>query len=376
MFREKFIKNDLVKIVQNVLAFDFQDSMSGIVAKDNSLRFCLFNQNSAVQIRVDNVEVHQPKSIGISFKTFLNAVKDFADTNIYIYLDESNPEYLVIENDSGKTLEIRIKHTEFSNEVLDTMLNISDNVDVLLFDYSTISDVSKKVSYAVRNDNMSVMSGICLDLEKVEQGVVNFVATDGVRLSLLRDIQVEIEKKSEKRQSSIVIPVQFFKNLTKILPENQKYQFIIDYNENKLIVKDSNNFITISTLLIEGKFPDYKSVFPNNDKYAFIEREILINYIKSISFSKDSTTVRVLFSKDFVQIESESEITKAKTRINCQYSFEDFSFYINSTYLLDVLKSLDSGFVKISFLKESSPIMVEETDNHNFSSLIMPISKS
>lgn len=105
--------------------------------------------------------------------------------------------------------------------------------------------------------------------------------------------------------------------------------------------------------LIEGKFPDYKKIIPEQrDNYFMADRELLYNAIKRVSVLVDESFNQVKLSilKSRLLISSKDPaLGGAVEEIPIEYAGEDVDIALNYIYLMDCLKEIGSGTIKIDF---------------------------
>jgi DNA polymerase-3 subunit beta len=221
-------------------------------------------------------------------------------------------------------------------------------------------DLLGKVKYAAsKEDNRYNINGVFIGAD--------IVATDGHRMAVI---------KKNLGLDNIIIPLDFVNIILKA--RNRK-------DGNTLQAGCSNNIFFLKTKdlilfgrLIDGEFPDYSQVIPNDSlRYASIPRKILSQAIKRImlmsgkhyqmkfefkarSLSLSSATPDLGDATEEMEIEFRSEMGEDKP----------FAMGINGKYLLDMLEVLESERVTIGMENEVSPVKVDEADSIH---ILMPL---
>ena len=143
--------------------------------------------------------------------------------------------------------------------------------------------------------------------------------------------------------------------------------------ENKIIYFWFDNKIIISSL-IDGRFPDYKKVvyeinkFDNSigiNKQQFekaIKRVSLINY-------NENKTIFLTIKENKLYISSKEDIGEAEEEIECNYN-KEIKFIFNYNYLLQALSEIKEDKITFSFSEINTPIMIKAEDIIH---VIMPI---
>jgi len=161
---------------------------------------------------------------------------------------------------------------------------------------------------------------------------------------------------------------------------------VLNNSENEIKLKIGKNFITIIfqnityiSKLIEGRFPNYKTVIPKNgDKVLTVSKDNLkhaLNRAAILSHDRHhgiraeiSQTIQKIFAMNSQNEESEEEIA-----INFNSS-NNLEIGLNINYLQDVLSAIPSAEVKMTFTDSNSSILIEANNgDDNSLYVIMPM---
>ncbi len=224
--------------------------------------------------------------------------------------------------------------------------------------------------FAVREDEpRKNLRGVCFRL--IGDDKSKWVATDGHRLSI---ITVPVENIVGEDQPEVIIPRQTIAEIRKILKdEDEEVQISFGERYFKVIYKST----VITSLLVEGNFPDIEKVIPkDNDKKAVINIQSLdnaLNYTEAVSGDKLSTA-KLNFSKGLLKVESEeSETFYAQDEMEAEFEGEPFEIGFNTRYLKDLFKVLPGEQVKMEFKGPLSPCLIKSENLENFISVVMPL---
>ena len=136
----------------------------------------------------------------------------------------------------------------------------------------------KKIFTSIDNNNPKFeLNGALID---IKQNYINIVGTDTKRLSVFR---FETPTQSE---FSLIIP-------KKAISEIQKLFFdkIEIYYDDTTLIAQSANF-EFFTKLINGRFPDYNRVIPQEIKRRLrLSRDKMVEGIKTVSIISESTKI-------------------------------------------------------------------------------------
>lgn len=121
--------------------------------------------------------------------------------------------------------------------------------------------------------------------------------------------------------------------------------------DKSIFVKYGN--VEFSSVLIDGQFPNYKKVIPENLTNSFsVNKDDLEAALKRTIIMIDKKVCRLLFkiSSGILQIISpESDIGTADEEIPCRYDGPDASMYLNVNYISEPLRVIDSEYIVFNF---------------------------
>ena len=163
---------------------------------------------------------------------------------------------------------------------------------------------------------------------------------------------------------------------------------VLQKNDDDIIIRfdDRNaNIIfsdgTLSCRLIEGRYPNYNSVIPqDNPNQLTIDRLVLIGVLKRVlPFASDSSQqIRLHIEMGKVVISSEDVdfYTSAQEEIVCDYNGNIMDIGFKGTSLMEILSHLDCEEVVLKLADPSRPCLIlpaEQPENEDILMLIMPM---
>jgi DNA polymerase III subunit beta len=231
-----------------------------------------------------------------------------------------------------------------------------ENLHLLNIDTFNLINCIKKITPSIDNNNPKFeLNGALIDIKSQK---INFVATDTRRLAISNLENISNES------SQIIIPKKAIVEIQKLFLDEAN----IKYDDVHLVITNSN--YTFFTKLINGKFPDYERIIPNNLKHKFeLEKSVLIESIKLVTSIESK--IKISFSPNGVVFESLNDDSESKTQIDMPISIDDqFFIAVNSKYLLDFLSSTNNEKITIGFNESNLPFYLEDG---NFITIIMPI---
>ncbi len=195
------------------------------------------------------------------------------------------------------------------------------------------------------------------------------VATDGHRLA-----SCAIALTQTIEEQSVIVPRKGVIELVKLLDNDQANVTIqIGQNNLRAII---NGFI-FTTKLVDGRFPDYRRVIPRNgDKVLVSSREALKQAFSraAILSNEKFRGVRLTLSENLLQITANNpEREEAEEYIDVNYQSANMEIGFNVSYVIDVLNTLKSEQVKITFSSSDHSALIESVDSDDSLYVLMPM---
>lgn len=212
------------------------------------------------------------------------------------------------------------------------------------------------------------LNGLLLE---VLPNALNCVATDGHRLAFSA---CELKTNAEQKLQ-VIIPRKGVLELLRLLEDNEA-DVGVTLSANNIHVACENYMFT--SKLVEGRFPDYERVIPRNgNKVIFIERELLKHSLgrSAILCNEKYKGIRFEMANNLLKITTNNpEQESAEEEINIEYSQEALDIGFNVSYLLDVLNTIKSDTIKMTFIDSNSSTLIEEADSATLSLfVVMPM---
>ncbi|PIR41370.1 MAG: DNA polymerase III subunit beta [Candidatus Yanofskybacteria bacterium CG10_big_fil_rev_8_21_14_0_10_46_23] len=196
---------------------------------------------------------------------------------------------------------------------------------------------------------------------------ITFAATDGFRLA-----EISLNQKNESN-FEVIVPRATIYELIRIIGDlDEDLEILV--SENQILVK-SGEFNVLSRL-IEGRYPDYKKIIPNNViSRALFNKDDLQRQIKLSSlFSSSVFDIKIEARTDKTIISAQNQDKgEIHSSIASILKNEPFQVSLNYNYFLDGLKVIDSKKIIVEYTGEGSPLVLKPEEGDKFIYLIMPI---
>lgn len=236
------------------------------------------------------------------------------------------------------------------------------------------ADMIEKTIYSVSSDSTRYhLNGVFLDVRNSGEGATyRMVATDGHRLSL---IERQIPGANTKAASQgVIIPRKGLHEIRKLL-ETVEEDIEVAIEGAQLIVRYASTLLMVR--LIEGKYPNYQQLIPQNLKEHFlVQRDALLSSLKRVSLLSNAKSKGVTFSLSAGKMEITSnnpELGDAKEEIEVEYKGKDMRIGFNARYVLDVLSSMQNEIVRMELNDQLSPGILRPHEDASYTCVVMPM---
>jgi DNA polymerase-3 subunit beta len=224
------------------------------------------------------------------------------------------------------------------------------------------------VQYAMaQQDIRYYLNGL---LMVVEEGQLKLVATDGHRLAYASR---EVGGKNLAKQE-VILPRKTIIELSKLL-EDSDDPVAIELSAAQ--AKFSFGNVVLVSKLVDGKFPDYGRVIPqNHPKKLKLERIALLQALQraAILTSDKFRGVRWILGDGSLKIScSNTEQEEAQEELDVPYKGETLDIGFNVGYLVDVLNNLDVAEVECGLGDANSSVLFTLPDRSDFKYVVMPM---
>lgn len=244
----------------------------------------------------------------------------------------------------------------------------------------TLARLVKKSAFAClreeQRDRRPIFTGCQLEVEGKE---VTFAATNIHRLAVKSEMLEE-----DAGQIRIIIPARFLEEVTRTITGEVPSDIHIACSYNQISMSSGSIYMT--SRLIEGAFPDYRSVIPTEESIktrVVLDAATFASAVERASLiarTDQYNIVKLAFAQGLMRISSNSpEIGEAEETITAQVEGDDVTIAFNASYLMDAMKSLDSDTCILSLQGSNeqgvnlSPITIREEADPNYIYVVTPV---
>jgi DNA polymerase-3 subunit beta len=215
------------------------------------------------------------------------------------------------------------------------------------------------------------LGGVLMELNPER---ATLAATDSRRLAVV-SAPCRVEGKPTPPATPPVVPGKAMALLERVLAEGD-VEAKLAVHANDIVVQAGG--VTVSSQLVQGRFPDYKKVIPSNFQATI---ELVVGPFYSairqaqIVTNEESRGVDFTFSKGTLRLSSQAaDIGQSKIELPIGYDGSDVTITFDPRYIADFLRVLEPGTALRFQLIDQESAAVLATDDH-YTYVIMPLSR-
>ena len=340
----------------------------------NKISLTGFDLNLGIQTSFD-ATVNKSGAITVPSKLLSEIVNKLpSETPVSLDVDESS-DNILIKSDRGSFNIKGIPSDDYPS------LPFVESGTSLNIDPSSFLKALKLTIFASSSDDSKqLLTGVnfTFNLKYLESA-----ATDGHRLAVvLVDNKENFDEKedfaSNEENLSVTIPTRSLREIEKLVSLRSSENSIkLFYDKGQVVFISSNQIITTRTL--EGSYPNYSQLIPDNFTKLFtFNTKKIIGSLERIAVLADqqSSVVKIkLNEKDLALVSADAQdIGNASELVPVSFDFDQFDIAFNVRYLLEGLKVISSENVIFKCNLPTTPAVLVPDDNINsFTYLVMPV---
>ena len=227
-------------------------------------------------------------------------------------------------------------------------------------------DMILQTVFAVSDDETRYfMNGVFL--EKAEDKL-SMVATDGRRLAFIYKAISGIDD-----FSGVIVPPKILNVIMK--RAGDQGMIAISVTEKNFFIQFGS--YKLSSVLIEGQFPNYRRVIPENQENTFtVNRLEMLDALRRVSLLVEQKSHRIylgLSSGTVAVYCEENEFGNAREEIPCKYEGQEVSIALNYRYIEEPFKVMKGDEACIRFTEPTKAITITSVPHDDFFHIIMPM---
>ena len=195
------------------------------------------------------------------------------------------------------------------------------------------------------------------------------VATDGHRLALS---QVQLDGKKMPEQQ-VIVPRKGVLELQRLMSGEGDVDLQLGSNHVRIELEG----IRFTSKLIDGRFPEYERVIPQDTSNQLVaDRDLLKGALQrtAILSNEKYRGIRLIIRESGVVLQAHNpEQEEAEEELEVKYKGDDIEIGFNVNYLLDALGAIESEEVTLSVVDSNSSCLLREPGKDDSKYVVMPM---
>ncbi len=302
-------------------------------------------------------------SVSLNARKLFDILRELPDQEIHLVQEENH--WMTLKSGRSKfrlpglSADEFPKFPEYSEDAL------------MQFSGLHLKEMIRKTQFATSPDETRQALNALL-LEK-NNGVATIVGTDGHRLSLIHRPLLKSQDDASD-PTSFLLPKKTLMEILKLVEEDDA-EFSFSEKGNHLAFIHGREVVV--SRKIEGKFPNYKQVVPQDNKLqVVINKEELLHALKRVAILADekSKMVRFEISEDsLVLVSDATDQGAAREELTIAYQGEEISIGLNARYVLDILSVVDSEEVTLNLKDQNHSCLITVEKDKDYLGIVMPM---
>lgn len=233
---------------------------------------------------------------------------------------------------------------------------------------ATLVDAIETVGRAASRDDMRpVLTGVLVTLK---QGALTMVATDSYRLSVKQaSIEGDLPEEIEAN-----VPARALNELSRAISSEGAERVEIVLRESRALFRAGN--VEISTVLIEGQFPNYRQLLPESFEHDIrVDRNELLEVARRVGqLAQRNVPLRLELKPGELRVSATTpDLGDAEEAIPVSFEGEEMEIGFNPEFLIDGIESLETEEILLRLISPLRPGLLQAVDSEQLRYLVMPI---
>lgn len=345
-------------ILENFL-FEVHDNLLTLTSSDGEI---------TLRTTLELVESSDNVKFTINAKTIQDAIKEIPE----------QPMEVVLEHDAMGHLEVTINYQNGHYTLLaqsadeyPVVKDLDGETSTLVIDSMRLYSGINRALFAAADDPLRpVMNGVFFDYKSDGLAVV---ASDGRKLACTRMLNITTDA-----ATSFILHKKPA-NIAKTILQKEGGDTTVRFTKRNAVMESEN--YTLSCRLIEGNFPNYNSVIPqNNPNCVTINRSALISALRRIMVFANAGSPLVKLHIEMgrmVLTAKDSDYARSgEESLLCEYQGMPMNIGFKGTLLMELLNNLESEEIIIQLADPARAgiiVPAEEEEEEKIIMLLMPM---
>lgn len=342
-------KNSL-SILEDVL-FDLNEGVLTLTASDGE---------TTIRTSIDVEASEGNGKVAFGAKLLLETLREFPEQPLTFVIDEQNFSML-ITSANGTYSFVGQNGMEYPE-----MRTDEENINGFAINAGVLLDSINKTIFCTADDDLRpVMGGINFDLKPES---LTMVATDAHRLVRLTNTSIHSDN-----ECSFILPKKPATILRNIL-QKETEDVQVAFGDKNVRFEFGRTLIVCRQ--IEGRYPNYNAVIPqNNQNKVIVDRQTIVNACKRVSvFANTGTSLlKLALTNNSIKISAQDIdfSTSAEETITCSYDGTPMAIGFKAPFLVEILAAIESNDVLIELADPARAGLILPTENQENEEVLM-----
>lgn len=227
-------------------------------------------------------------------------------------------------------------------------------------------DTAERVSRsASRDETRPHLTGVLVSASGPE---LRMVATDSYRLSVK---ETKLERPVES-DLEVNVPARALQELGRVASGEGDIEV---WREDSQVIFRTDG-ITLSSRLVEGRFPNYRQLLPESYEHELrVSRSEIAEVVRRIGLlAQKNAPLRLAFAEGSLEVSAQTpDVGRASESLPVPFKGEPFEIGFNPDFLRDGLDSAESDELVLKLISPLRPGLIQSGDDGGFTYLVMPI---
>lgn len=337
-----------------------------LTAEKGRLEISATDGEAGLRLHVPAMSVGREGQVVVGADKLVGIVRELPDVEVAI---ETSDRHCVIR---GEGSEFRI----FTQNASDfpPVQGLDEEPDLVVSGNEIRRMIQQTIYAAARETTRYAINGVLWE----KSGKKLFlVATDGRRLARAGGSI----RQSSSADFSAIIPNKALSVFEKVFQpprDGSDWNVQIKVLPNQVLMRADTR--VLSTILLEGHFPDYNQVIPKgSERKATINRQEFFGAVRRAALltSDETRAVKLSFKKDKLEITAQSpDQGDARVQTPIEFNGDALDIGFNPTFINDALKVLTHEELYFELQDHAKPGVLCTEDRNEFLYVVMPVTLS
>lgn len=326
--------------------------------KDNTAEFIATNLNLTIRCVVE-ANVEEEGKIVIPSQVISNIVRDLPTGNVSVLIKNK-----VILMECG---EFKARFNGQDADDFPPFVQVDEGYDIEI-ESKTLKDIIRKTIFSTTSEKARFeLDGVFFD---VDDGVLNFITTDGRRLTWYK----HLDEKIKGGKLTALVPSKTLIEVSASIPDEGMVTIRIQEKKIQFVCGDA----TIVSNLLINNFPHYDKIVPIDPLFKAVVKkdDIALAVRRAANLSSEETSMVLLkFGKNKLEVLGERVELGGEGLdvIDMKYEGDEMAIRYNHKFISEFVRVIEEEELEIHLWEETKPAIFRESGNEAYLYVIMPM---